>query len=738
MQSNKYPSALKVGTRLNNDTYEIIKVLGQGGFGITYEAKDLHLNRHLAIKELFAKDVCGRGEDGKTVVVPLKATKDSFDYQMEKFKGEARILAGLHNKHLVTIYHFFKENGTSYFVMDYVEGKSLRDLLREVHHYDEYTVKDIILEQMLETLDCIHKQNPPLCHLDIKPENIMVNMNDFNIVLIDFGASKYASTSHDGKSNLSSMMVYSPYYAPIEQMSANAKKNMGPWSDFYALGATMYALLTGFDPNEPSEILADPSPTKEKSIPLPPSLSEQMKKLIVWMMSPSKGDRPQSVEEIRRFLGKGVGDARGGDLDPVEMFNRGEDCFYGKNGMAQDYAEALTWYYKAAEQGHAAAQNALGVMLQNGMGVETDEREAVEWYRKAAKQGNADAQSSLGFMYRNGRGGLPKSDDMAAEWYRKAADQGHAGAQNNLAFMYQYGFGVRQSNKEAFKWYEKAAAQNNTSALFNLAMMYVNVEGRPEKAVPLFEKAADNGHAGALYNLGVMYVAGRVVPEDLKHALDLFTKSAEKGNVHAQYQLAMMYMEGQGTGVDMEKAFAWLRKVAEQGHDKAQCELGKMYLGGIGVKRDVEVAREWLEKSAGQGNKEAQGILNGSSFVPELRKKAFLVSDGHDEFYLFSNGGYAKKGFKYELDESVVTFGRKAKTSTAVVQMEDSKQYMSRIQAEFAITYVGNLPMVTVKSVNASNLVKVNGNPLPMGRVKSLGNGDEMTMGDKTITLIIE
>ena len=339
-------------------------------------------------------------------------------------------------------------------------------------------------------------------YLDIKPENIMVDLNDENIVLIDFGASKYASNK--GGSKLSSMVVYSPGFAPVEQLASNLK-NMGAWTDFYALGATMFTMLTGYDPYEPTEIMADPSPTKESTIPLPPYLSDQMKELILWMMKPLRTERPQSVEEIREFLG---GPRIQQPTTPEEMLKRGEEYYYGSNGNAQDYALAAEWYRKAADLGHATAQYNLGQMYldgvgvekdleqaaqwflkaanqgdanaqdcygqmcQDGEGVEKDEKEAVIWFRKAANQGNANAQNSLGFMFRNGLGGLEKSDDEAAEWYRKAADQGHPKAQNNLAFMYQNGFGVPKNNKEALKWYEKSAKQGNNSALFNLAIIY--------------------------------------------------------------------------------------------------------------------------------------------------------------------------------------------------------------------------------------------------------------------------
>lgn len=123
-----------------------------------------------------------------------------------------------------------------------------------------------------------------------------------------------------------------------------------------------------------------------------------------------------------------------------------------------DDAEAVRWYRKGAEQGHARAQAGLGFMYTSGLGVPHDDGEAVQWYRKAAEQGDAVAQASLGFMYRNGRG-VPQDDAEAVQWYRKAAEQGHALAQAGLGAMYRDGRGVAQNYVQAHKWFSLAAAR---------------------------------------------------------------------------------------------------------------------------------------------------------------------------------------------------------------------------------------------------------------------------------------
>ena len=148
--------------------------------------------------------------------------------------------------------------------------------------------------------------------------------------------------------------------------------------------------------------------------------------------------------------------------DATAQWQLGSMYLIGK-GVPQDYAEAVKWFRKAAEQGFADAQFILGVMYTNGEGVPKDDAEAVKWYRKAAEQGNADAQFILGVMYTNGSG-VPKDDAEAVKWYRKAAEQGNADAQYNLGTMYTNGSGVPQDNVKAYMFFNLAAAQGDKDA----------------------------------------------------------------------------------------------------------------------------------------------------------------------------------------------------------------------------------------------------------------------------------
>ena len=233
-----------------------------------------------------------------------------------------------------------------------------------------------------------------------------------------------------------------------------------------------------------------------------------------------------------------------------------KDFSYG-HGAAQDFAQALVWLRKAADQGDAAAQFNLGWMYAYGDGVPQDYAQSLVWYRKAAEQGHAGAQHNLGVMYRDGHG-VPQDYAQALVWLRKAADQGDAHAQDNLGWMYAQGLGVAQDCAQAVAWYRKAASYNQGffGAQNNLGVMY-----------------RDEGQYGAQNNLGWMYVHGRGVPLDYAHALIWLRKAAEQGYADAQNNLGVMYRDGShGVPEDYAQALVWCLKAADQGNADAQSQ----------------------------------------------------------------------------------------------------------------------------------------------------------------------
>ena len=222
-----------------------------------------------------------------------------------------------------------------------------------------------------------------------------------------------------------------------------------------------------------------------------------------------------------------------------KAYTDGWNYYYGKNGVKQDYTKAVSYFRIAATQGHADAQNYLGICYDNGLGVNEDDVEAVKWYRKAAEQGNKYGQDNLGFCYYYGEG-VDKNYVEAVKWFRKAAEQGHGNAQNNLGHLYEHGEGVDKNYVEAVKWYRKAAEQGHSSAQTNLGDQYYKGEGVEQnyaEAVKWFRKAAEQGEKYAQYNLGVCYQYGNGVTKNLTEAKKWYQKAADQGHENAKKKL---------------------------------------------------------------------------------------------------------------------------------------------------------------------------------------------------------
>ena len=232
--------ALPPGHRLGE--YRIDRYLGSGGFGITYLATDENLNLQVAIKEYLPSDLAMRDADN-SVVVKTADDEDDFEWGRERFLDEARSLARFNHPNIVRVQRFFEAHGTSYIVMDYVEGEPLSDLLERKGTLTEAEIHQLVLP-LADGLADIHEAN--LLHRDIKPSNIIIR-NDATPVLIDFGSARQAV----GMKSRSMTSVVTPGYAPLEQYAANSRQ--GPATDIYAIGAVLYRCVTGKVPDDATE-----------------------------------------------------------------------------------------------------------------------------------------------------------------------------------------------------------------------------------------------------------------------------------------------------------------------------------------------------------------------------------------------------------------------------------------------------------------------------------------------------
>lgn len=325
-------SMLKTGTVLRG-TYRIDGYLSSGSFGNTYLASHVHLEEKYAIKEFFMNGVSQRKEDANDVSISNQANAEEFKKQLGKFKKEARRLRILNNNHVVRVHDLFEENGTAYYVMDYIDGEDLRKrLIRTEQPLSESEVTDI-LSQTLDALNEVHAHG--IWHLDLKPANVMLD-NNGTVRLIDFGASKQFDAKKGSATNTA--VAFTSGYAPIEQMEENSDK-FGPWTDFYALGATLYNLLTNKKPPRPSDINDDHTVDKHIALPLPTNVSDKMRNLILWLMKSDLKERPQSVKEIRDYLGLSSEIPQDAKNDEKTLLAS------GKNGQADKKRISPAWLF---------------------------------------------------------------------------------------------------------------------------------------------------------------------------------------------------------------------------------------------------------------------------------------------------------------------------------------------------------------------------------------------------------
>ena len=612
--------ALPAGYKLNE--YRIERVLGSGGFGITYCAWDENLNKPVAIKE-YLPDFAVRAEGAS---VRPKSGGDSGDYQwgLERFLDEAQTLARFAHPHLNQVHRFFEAHGTAYLVLDCIDGETLGQMLYREGRLSEAPLRRL-LGELLSGLEEVHRAG--YVHRDVKPGNIMLRA-DGSAVLLDFGAARQAI----GAKSKPITAILTPGYAPSEQYDQNAD-DVGAWSDIYALGMVAYRCVSGI--GESGLIDAVTRSRFERKGELEKDIkpavvvgkgryADALLTAIDWAIKVYETERPQSVAAMQAAIESGVaGGAESGQAvvnppgKPLEKsakpamsttpqpettkakpdhtakfvlaavviaaavagglwwqqsqkeaalftaelsYWNGVDC-----GDKAEVKKYLTKYpvgeYRQAAGDCIAAVDAEVVRVAEAKRVAEAERKA------EAKKRLAEAKSKCTRHF---------NDDQytqALPWCLKAANQGDVGAQSALGWMYDKGRGVTQDYAEAVKWYRKAAEQGLAVAQNNLGWMYKNGEGVTEnhaEAIKWFRKAAEQGYAIAQSWLGYMYYNGQGVTKDDAEAIKWYRKAAGQGNAYAQYNLGNMYQNGKGVTQSKSEARKWYEKAAAQGDERAK------------------------------------------------------------------------------------------------------------------------------------------------------------------------
>ena len=560
-------------------------------------------------------------------------------------------------------------NDTAYYVMDYIDGESLSEMVKRRGALPESEAIGCICA-VADALGYVHKRK--INHLDVKPGNIMVRGSDNHVFLLDFGLSKQYDTV--GNQTSSTPLGISHGFAPIEQYSPEGIKEFSPQTDIYSLGATLYYLLTGIIPPPASELFSS------ELGGFPADLSASVVEAVKKAMRPQKKERCQDIDEFLNLLLSN--NKIGGDtpIDNSVLAGRGQDvgeetvlqrplitsvsngevrtpslnetaqrtpipkaikrkrffkiagvivgmavviwgsvllfsksaeelCQEGEQAYEQgDYTTAFPLFEKAARKGFAEAQRRLGDCYYVGRGCPIDYVEAVKWFREAAEQWNADAQNSLGVCYNYGQG-VSQDYLESVKWYRKAAEQGNAIAQCNLGVMYFNGQGVPQNYSESVKWTRKAAEQGDMMAQYNMGVAYYMGQGVSQnysEALKWYQKAAEQG-----YGLAVEAV------QDIENNIQLNyqnskSTSNKKANVGTTNNSVEEQFERGRTYYNSGKysmAFQELENAAQKGYAPAQYYLGVMYEYGKGMKINNFMAKYWYEKAAYQNHAMAQQNL---------------------------------------------------------------------------------------------------------------------------------
>jgi serine/threonine protein kinase len=281
---------LSPGACLASGEYRIKQPLGQGGFGITYQGIDTRLNRAVAVKEFFPE---GCWREGSTVVSAGRWNLDTYSNAKQKFLLEGQTLGQFNHPGIVQVFYYFEENNTAYMVMEYLQGRTLAEFLKQIKGKLSEAKALEYITKVGEALETLHQAQ--FLHRDIKPDNIML-ADDGRVVLIDFGAARDFTTSSTARYTT----MLTPGYAPLEQYGRSLK--YGAFTDIYALGSTLYHLLTGEAPISAIERAAGVELKTVKEIA--PHVSLGVSKAIAKAMSMDVTQRIQSVREFFALLSK--------------------------------------------------------------------------------------------------------------------------------------------------------------------------------------------------------------------------------------------------------------------------------------------------------------------------------------------------------------------------------------------------------------------------------------------------
>ena len=628
--------------------YRLLRMLGLGGFGITYLAIDQRTNAQVVIKENLPAFYAVR-DDATKQIQPLdvEGAAQNYNHMLRLFVDEARTLSHLKHPNIVRVYGVFEALGTAYYVMPYIPGKELHKVMHPAAVSEAWLQP--ILVALLSALDYLHSYN--LLHRDLEPGNILLR-EDGTPILIEFGTARALQTER------SAPMVGTPAYSPPEQISPHG--TCGPWTDIYALGATCYRIITGecppqaldrlfdVDPYRPlasrPELLGRFSPALLSSIDtaLAVSYKHRWPDARRWMEAlhtlPPEWDEAASSGKSGKWLllagaltlllgGAGYGVYAYAESVKAEQA-KAEQALAETMRLRLEEAERVQRELDARRAGEEAAlrdkETACAEFIQQLLQAHSEaalpakkhipkpqSKQLLHSLREMAEKNDAAAKFAYSVLLMHGVR-VQQDKTKALQYLREAAEAGHPVAQTALGCRYATGAELSKDPYEAVKWYTKAALQGYAGAQNNLGSCYAagyGVSKDMDQAAEWFRKAAQQGIAVAQYNLAYCYQNGVGTTENAQEAVKWFHEAAKQGLADAQYSIGLCYLQAYGISRDEKEAAEWFYKAAKQGLTMAQCHLAWCYYHGNGVSKDLQEAVKWYRKAADAGSAPAQYCL---------------------------------------------------------------------------------------------------------------------------------
>ena len=632
---------LACGTLLNG-RYAVGRFLGQGGFGITYLGFDSWLDVPVCIKEYYP-------EGGAVRTMPHSGAvhwgSDENAQRLrdccQSFVSEAQKAGRLQElKHVAGVRAAFYENETAYIILDYVEGETLGDRLVRTQKVLGEAECTALMAPVMQELEQAHGQG--IIHRDIKPDNLMYTPAG-ELVLLNMGAAKDLVTSGQYTSGTTAVRAVSQGFSPMEQY--RAKGTIGPWTDVYAMCATIYYCTTGTVLPTPMErikgekvdysgLTAPFAAVLEKGLAVRPEDRCRSMHALLEELTATAGmalpEPPQTNTETTQAHTEPPRPntepqaAKAESAAPVP--EKKKSAFHPAMILAAILLVASGFLLgrlskpaslpdptqTAAKETATATPEATPTTTPEATPTATPEATPTaapaatpEAASAAAPESKPAPEDSAAAMYERGRTADETGNHIEAlSWYLKAADAGDAQAMYNVGNHYAMAIGVERDYREALRWYTKSADAGFPSAMTAIGSMYeqgYGVEKEGREALTWYQKAADAGDATAMNNIGILYADGKLVGQDISAATEWLRKAADNGSAAGARNLGLIYYLGYGVEQDYAQALTWFRKAADAGDAAAMHGIGDMYLNGQGVAEDSAKADEWYQKARDAG-----------------------------------------------------------------------------------------------------------------------------------------